>query len=157
MGTPYNPVFTPEMFDFGAMSGYGGSSGSLPVGIDQGPLSVGAPDLSGFGMPSIGGMGGPGGGFGGGSGFGFNVPTAQVALSGLNILGSLFAGFKSLGLAKKQFKFQKEFANANLANQMKTYNTALEDRSRSRAKVEDQTPEQAQAYVDRNRLTRTGG
>ena len=79
---------------------------------------------------------------------------AGLALQGLNTLGSLWTGFKSLGLANKQFAFQKEFANANLANQIKSYNTALADRSRSRAAMEGQTPEQAQAYIDANKMAR---
>lgn len=79
---------------------------------------------------------------------------ASAVLGGLNTLGSLYFGFKQLGLANKQFDFQKQAFETNLANQMKTYNTALEDRSRSRAVVEGQSPEQAQAYIDRNRMTR---
>lgn len=79
---------------------------------------------------------------------------AGMALTGLGTLGNLYAGFKQLSLANKQFQFQKEFANANLANQIKSYNTALEDRARARAAMEGQSPEQARAYVEQNKMTR---
>jgi hypothetical protein len=88
------------------------------------------------------------------SDFGFNAPTLNLAMSGLGTIGNLIAGFKALSLANKQFNFQKEFSEANLANQIKSYNTALADRSRARAAFEGQTPDQAQAYIDENRLVR---
>lgn len=83
--------------------------------------------------------------------------TISMGLSGLQSLGQLFASFKALSLANKQFKFQKDFSEKNLANQVSTYNTALADRSRSRAQIEGQSPEQAQAYIDKNKLTGLGG
>jgi hypothetical protein len=89
-----------------------------------------------------------------GSGFGFNVPTAQLALSGLGTLGSLWGAFQSAKMAKKQFGYTKDVTESNLANQIKSYNTALEDRIRSRSKVEGMSTEQAQSYLDRNRLNR---
>lgn len=85
-------------------------------------------------------------------GLGLNLDTAQLALGGLQTLGSLWQAWEANKLAKEQFNFSKGFANTNLANSIQSYNTALEDRSRARAVTEGQTPEQAQAYIDANRL-----
>ena len=86
--------------------------------------------------------------------FGWNANTLNFGLQGLNTLGSIWGAYQSNKLAKDQLNFTKQIANANLNNQIKSYNTALEDRSRARAAVEGQTSAEAQAYVDRNRLSR---
>lgn len=88
------------------------------------------------------------------TGFGFNMPTAQLGLAGLQSIAGLYTGMQGLNLAKKQFDFSSGLANTNLNNQIKSYNTGLEDRSRNRANVEGQSPETAAEYVARNRLTR---
>lgn len=82
---------------------------------------------------------------------------ASMALAGLQTLGSLFGAFKQLSLANKQFEFQKKFANANMANSIKTYNTSIEDRARARGFTEGQTPAQIQQYVDQNRMAAWNG
>ena len=97
-------------------------------------------------MPAMGMNGGTGltmggaGGYGGmntwgqaggnslGSGFGMNMPTFALGLQGLNSLGSLYMGAKSLSLANKQFESAQKFANINLANQTKSYNDTLENK-----------------------------
>lgn len=91
-----------------------------------------------------------------GLGFGLNLDTAKLALSGLGTIGNLWAAFQAQKLAKKQFDFTKRITETNLANQVQSYNTTLEDRGRSRAFAEGQSASDAQAYIDKNRLT-TGG
>lgn len=86
------------------------------------------------------------------SGLGMNLDTAKLALSGLGTIGNLWAAFQAQKLAKRQFDFTKRITETNLANQVKSYNTTLEDRSRSRAFTEGQSSAQAQAYIDKNRL-----
>ena len=76
----------------------------------------------------------------------------NAILGGIGTIGGLYASFKQLGLANKQFDFQRNFSNANMANQVQSYNTALGDRERSRAVVEGQSPAQAQSYIDANKL-----
>lgn len=90
------------------------------------------------------------------SGFslGWNTPTLQMGLQGLNTLGNIWGAWQSNKLAKDQLNFTKEITNTNLNNQIKSYNTSLEDRSRSRAAVEGQSDTEAQAYIDKNKLTR---
>lgn len=67
-----------------------------------------------------------------GNGFGFNMPTLQLGLQGLNAISGLYFGSKAMGMAKDQFNFSKQMAQTNLRNQVKSYNTGLEDRLRTR-------------------------
>lgn len=68
-----------------------------------------------------------------GNEFAFNIPTAKLVLDGIGAFGNLYAAKKSLGLARDQFNFNKQFAQTNLLNQTTAYNTKLEDRLRNRA------------------------
>lgn len=85
---------------------------------------------------------------------GFNIPTIGLGLNALSSLVGGIAAFKQLGLANKQFDFTKKTTEANMANQIKTYNTSLADRARSRAAVEGQSQAQADEYVKTNSLTK---
>lgn len=117
------------------------------------------PDLMGQQQQGYGGYGGSGA-YGPNPGssldfkLGWNAPTLGMGMQGLGALGNLWGAWQSSRLARDQLDFTKKFANINLNNQIKSYNTALEDRSRSRAAAEGQSAAEAQAYVDRNRLTR---
>ena len=77
-----------------------------------------------------------------------------LGLQGLQTIGGLIGAFGSLSLANKQFNLQKDLLNTNLKNQIQAYNTALEDKARSRAAVEGQTSEQTAAYIAANKATR---
>lgn len=101
----------------------------------------------------------PGGEYAAGAGsggfkFGLNAPTAQMGLQGLNTLGSLWGAFQAQKLAREQFDFTKSTTNTNLNNSIKSYNTSLEDRARSRGFTEGQSGGQIQSYIDSNRLSR---
>lgn len=85
---------------------------------------------------------------------GWNAPTLKMGLSGLSTLGNLWGAWQSNRLARDQLNFTKDVTNTNLNNSIQSYNTALEDRARSRAAMEQQTPQQMQDYIDRNRLSR---
>lgn len=86
----------------------------------------------GLQAPNYGSIAGFGGGSGmqpgGGLGLGMNMPTLALGLQGLNSLGSLYMGAKSLSLANKQFASTEKFANANLANQTHMVNDTLQTR-----------------------------
>lgn len=91
------------------------------------------------------------------TGLGLNIGTGQLALGGLQALGNLYSSFQAQDLARKQFNFAKEFASANLANQIKSYNTRLDDKINSRAFTEGRPAGWAQDYLNQNRLTRSVG
>lgn len=104
----------------------------------------------------------PGTGTGGGglrdlfaeSGLGLNLPTLELGLGGLGALNSIFQGRQANRLARQQFGFARDVTNTNLNNQIQSYNTALEDRSRVRGKVEGRDSEYVDEYIEKNRLTR---
>ena len=85
-------------------------------------------------------------------GMGMNYLGAGI--QGLGAIGGLMQNRKAMKLAKDQFKFAKEFANTNLNNQIKSYNTALEDRANARAIMENRDQSSAQAYIDKHKLSR---
>ena len=98
-------------------------------------------------------------GNGGGGGaaqpnFGWNMPTVGLGLYGLSTLGNLWQGFQANKIAKDQLAWAKEFGNANLNNSIKNYNTSLEDKARSRASSSGWSPEQIDAYVQANKVSR---
>lgn len=132
-----------------------------PVGIDNygvAPVSPQASVLNGFmptntGMGGANGMGIPGPGWLERSGLGLNKPTFDLGLGALNTIGGLWAASNAAKMAKKQFQFSKNFANANLANQTQSYNTAISDRARSRGAVEGQSASQIADYITKNSLT----
>jgi hypothetical protein len=94
----------------------------------------------------------PGSSFGAKTGLGMNMDTGRLIIGGLQTIGNLWQAWEANKLAKKQFSFQKEFAEKNMANQIKSYNTTLEDRTRSRTHSEGGTQAEAAAYIEKNRL-----
>ncbi len=103
------------------------------------------PNVAGAGSVAAPGMGG---------GFGMNLPTANLALGGIQTIGNLWNAFENRKLAREEFDYKKGVTDVNLKNQIQSYNTTLEDRSRSRAYTEGQDATTAQSYVDKNRLSR---
>lgn len=86
---------------------------------------VNAAPAAGITGMSSGGGGGMFGGGGGGGGLGAVLGIVQT-------LGSLWSSFQQHKIAKEQLKLARESWEANLGNQTQTYNTALEDRIRTR-------------------------
>lgn len=97
--------------------------------------------------------GGPAGS-GAGTSLGMNVGTGQLALSGLGSLAGLWQAGQQNKMAKEQFSFQKNMANTNLNNQMKSYNTALEDRMTTRGAMEGRDAAYTASEIDRRKLAR---
>lgn len=77
---------------------------------------------------------------------------AGLGLQGISTVAGLIMGLKQLSLANKQFNFQKQFATTNLANQVKSYNTALSDRLRSRSVMETGSTAGSDAQIAANSL-----
>ena len=98
--------------------------------------------------------GGVSGGAGAGTSLGFNTQTGQLAFGGLGALASLWGAQQSSKLANQQFKFTKDTTNTNLNNQIKSYNTALEDKISSRAAMQGNDSAYVNDYLAKNRLTR---
>lgn len=84
--------------------------------------------------------------------FGMNIPTFQLGLQGLGTIGNLWGTLQSTKLAKDNFKFQKMMSERNLANQIKSYNTALTDRATTRGFVQGDSKDATQAYINTNKL-----
>lgn len=112
---------------------------------------AGATNVAGAAGAGIGTMpGAPAAGAGTGPGF-FNTGNAQLVLGGIQTIGSLWNSFQQQKLAKETFAFNKQAYQTNLDNQRSTYNTALEDRIRSRYATEGRS-EQADSYIDNHSL-----
>lgn len=144
--------------DFSSLSNYSTQGASLFGGMGGGSTGLnltGAPTPK-SGLPGIGGSGALTTGTNSGilGDLGMNIPTFQLGLGLLSSLGGLYGVSQANKLARDSFNFTKDVTNTNLNNQIKSYNTALEDRSRSRAVQEGRSQESAQEYIDRNSLSR---
>lgn len=118
------------------------------VAYPTGPTvaSVPAPQV---GMPTMDYGGVASAAQGGGLG---TMGAINAGLSGLQTIGQLWGAWQQMKLAKKQFNQTKKITDTNMANGIQSYNTAIEDRGRSRAFTEGQSEAQARAYVDKNSL-----
>ena len=83
---------------------------------------------------------------------GMNLGTANLALGGIGTFGNLWAAFEAQKLAKEQFQYQKGITDTNLANQIQSYNTALEDRIKARASVTGAGEAEVNQYIADNSL-----
>lgn len=127
-------------------------SSMLSGGGDNGAQTFGAGPDTAKGLEFNGAV--KGGDLGASTPIGMNIGTGQMGLKGLAALGNLYSSLQSNKLAKEQFKFSKDFANTNLNNQIKSYNTTLDDKIRSRSVIEGTDSAAAEAYLDKNRLSR---
>jgi len=66
-----------------------------------------------------------------------------AAAQGIGALANAYTGFKNYGLAKDQFRLQKQYAAVNLANQSKLTNFAIESKIKSRASGAGRAPSAA--------------
>lgn len=145
--------------DYSSIAGFGNLGGMGGQGQSPFPMF----DTSSFDASSYSGPGSAMGtsfqfptgssNMGSAGGFGMNLPTLNGIVGGIGALGSLWGGFQQQKLAKKAFKFQKSMSLINLANQVKSYNTALSDRSRSRGVMESQSQAAQDEYVKSNSLS----
>jgi len=94
-------------------------------------------------------------GTGGSTPLAMNIGTLGTAFSGMQALAGLYGAFQGQKLARKQFDYTKDVTDTNLANQIKSYNTALSDRINSRAAYQGLSQDQVREYMDRNSMTRS--
>lgn len=91
----------------------------------------------------------------GGSDLGWNMGTLNTGFKGLATLGSLWGAFQGNKLARKQFSAAQDAYNTNLTNQIKSYNTQLEDRIRGRhAPTNAIGQAEATRQIEANKLVR---
>ena len=83
---------------------------------------------------------------------GLNLGNLGTVLGGAQAIGNLWNSFQQNKLAKDQMRFQKDAYRTNLENSTQTYNTALEDRIRSRYNTEGRSDQETESYLNKNRL-----
>lgn len=88
------------------------------------------------------------------AGIGMNMPTFQLGIGALGALNGIWQGRQANSLARDQFNLARNVTNTNLNNQIQSYNTALEDRARSRGVMEGRSGDYTDEYIERNRLSR---
>lgn len=158
---------TSQQFPISAVGGYVppldtslfGSSAAQALGLDPNATGLGFQrPTTGFWAPGNNSVLGKNyGGIGGaGTGLGWNTETLGMGIQGLAAIGGLYNAFQSNKLAKDQFNFTKEVTNTNLNNQIKTFNTTMEDRARARARLDgrEDTEGYTQDYMNKNRISR---
>lgn len=77
------------------------------------------------------------------------IPGIMGAATGI---GQTWLGMQNLGLAKDQLNFTKQAYQQNLANQIKEYNTRMEDRLRGRTSDYQGKEEDIQREMDKRGL-----
>lgn len=92
---------------------------------------------------------------GGGSDFGWNSAALQTGLQGLSTIGNLWGAYQGNKLARKQLALATDAYNTNLTNQIKSYNTQLEDRIRGRHSPTNAIGQaEADRQIEANKLVR---
>jgi hypothetical protein len=82
----------------------------------------------------------------------FNWQGLGALTNTLGGLGQLYLGIQANKTAKDSLNFQKQSYAENLANQIKSYNLALEDRVRARAAQKEQSSADAESYINKHKL-----
>lgn len=81
-----------------------------------------------------------------------NWDNAENIMKGVGMLGSIYFGIQKNKLAKEALAYKKKAYSENMDFQKQSYNTALEDRIRSRASFTGQGDGYVSKYLDKNRL-----
>lgn len=150
--TSFNPAIAENMIpNFGSMSGaaqqsaltnFQGSDLGLQAGANGGQtglqsLVYNAPTVGANGQMMKGGL---------------NLDGIGSIMNGIGSAVSIYTALSNLGLAKDQFKFQKDAYNTNLKNQTQSYNTSLEDRTRARYHTQGGTSADVDSYLAQHSL-----
>lgn len=89
------------------------------------------------------------------SDFGWNMGTLNTGFKGLATLGNLWGAYQGNKLARKQLALSTDAYNTNLTNQIKSYNTQLEDRIRGRHSPTNAVGQaEATKQIEANKLVR---
>lgn len=144
----------PGVTDYSLLGSTGAPGVSTGLTLGSGGIGMQAPN-TGFWAPGNNSVLGKTAG-GAGTGIGWNTETLGMGIQGLAAIGGLYNAFQSNKLAKEQFDFTKEVTNTNLNNQIKTFNTTMEDRARARARLDgrEDTEAYTKDYMEKNRISR---
>lgn len=82
----------------------------------------------------------------------FNTNNLQLMMGGVQMLGNLWNSYQQQKIAKEQLSLARDTFQTNLENNRQTYNTALEDRIRSRYNTEGRTTAEADSYLSEHSL-----
>lgn len=82
----------------------------------------------------------------------FNTNNLQLSMGGIQMLGNLWNSYQQQKIAKEQLSLARNTFQTNLENNRTTYNTALEDRIRSRYNTEGRTTAEADSYLSKHSL-----
>jgi hypothetical protein len=137
------------------LSSFGQQSNPIIPQFGQDVMGLGD-SMGSLGVPQLGGGGGIADALAAYSANAGKLTTKDMintGLTGVQTLGGLIGAFGSYGLAKKNYNLQKRAMETNLTNSVGAYNTALEDKARSRAVVEGQSDAERDAYVTAHRAT----
>lgn len=145
-GAPQTSIQPPQLPS--PVANMGGSFQGMPTGQDVSGIGVMNGQQLGQGYVGAGG----GGMFSANSNFMQNVGGWQGIASGIQTIGNLYMAYQQNKLAKDSLNFQKDSFNKNLANQTQSYNTSLEDKIRSRYVTEGRSSDEADDYLEKNRL-----
>lgn len=147
----YNPLGT-QTVDLGSLSSLSGGVNPLAGGFALAPTSSAGTALSnysaGLGSPSLVATNG-----GGGLLSDSNLAKINMGISGIRTLGGLYTSLQQLNLAKRSQALAEKLGNANLANSVKSYNTALSDKAAARYAFEGKSASDLAKYVESNKLS----
>ena len=83
---------------------------------------------------------------------GFNLDGLEMISKGIGTIGSIWGAVQQNKLASEMFDFQKQTYADNYANQIASYNTALQERADGRASQEGRGQRWADRYVEKNKI-----
>ena len=83
---------------------------------------------------------------------GFNLDGLGMISKGIGTIGSIWGAVQQNKLASEMFDFQKKTYADNYANQIASYNTALQERADGRASQEGRGQGWANRYVEKNKI-----
>ena len=159
MGMQTNTAYMNPEWGLGAGSGQAGfqspAMASAPMG-GQGAQGGGMMGALGWGnesgqasgmFPEAPGQAGAGGMFGN-----MNWNALGNIANLIGGFGGLYSAFQGTKIAKDSLNLQREAFQKNLANQTKSYNTALSDRARARGVMESASSADTDKYIRDNSL-----
>lgn len=129
------------------------ASGLSALGLRPGDVIPGMPGRTAYDYTGqLGGMGGAQGANQGWLGRIGGLEGIGSIAQALGSLGGIYTSMQGMKIARDQLNFSKNAWNTNVRNQTQSYNTALEDRLRSRGVAEGRETSEVDQQLARHRL-----